>query len=77
MRATPFTLYEPVEERDVGSWRCQPIGIKQMVGAGIVLIDRLLDEAKTKRVGVEASVARCVCGDGCQMVQPCELRGKV
>ncbi len=77
MRAAPFSLPWPVEEGDIGAGRGQPISVKQMVGTGVVLIDGLLDEAKAERVGIEAPVAGCVCGDCCQMMQPCELRGKV
>ncbi len=74
--AAPFTMDGPIEKGNVSPRRCQPIGIEQMICAGVILIDGFLDKSKPERVGIEATIARCISGNGCQMMQPCELRLK-
>ncbi len=73
VRPAPLARQRPVEEGHVGAGRRQPVGVEQVVGAGVVLVHRLLDEAQAERVGVEAAVARRVGGDRRHVVQAAEL----
>jgi hypothetical protein len=73
--APPLALHGPVEEGDVRAGGRLRVRIEQMIGADIVLIDRLLHEAQTQRLGVEGMIAARVCGDGGQMVNSGQLHG--
>ena len=55
-RAAAFRLDRPIEERQVRPRRALRIGIEQVVGADVVLIDRALDKPHAENLGVEASV---------------------
>src|SRR5690606_32501248 len=75
--AATFASDWPIEEGEVAARRGQPIGVKQMIGAGIILVDGLLDEPETERIGVELFVAGRIRGDRGEMVNASELHGSV
>jgi hypothetical protein len=52
-----------LEEGDVGTGRAVLVGVEQVVDARVVLVDRLLDQAKTEHARIEVHVARGVAGD--------------
>ena len=51
------------EERQVVARRAMLVSVEEMVGAGVVLVDRLGDQAKTQHAGVEVDVGKGVAGD--------------
>src|SRR4051794_3802844 len=72
-RAAPLGCHWPVEEGQVSA-RCRPpVRIEQVVGAGVVLVHRLLDQAHAERARVEGVVAWRIGGDGREMMDPGEL----
>src|SRR5690606_37821615 len=73
--AAPLVADRPVEEGEVRAGRGQAVGIEEMVGAVVVLVDGLLDEAQAEDLRVEAQVLRRVRGDRRQVVDACELQG--
>ena len=75
MRAAALRRRRPVEEGDVGAGRCEAVGIEEVIGADVVLVHRLLDEAHAEHALIEAAVPRRVGGDRGQMVDACELHG--
>src|SRR5262249_49335611 len=68
MRGAALGWRRPVEERDVGAGPRERVGVEQMVGAGVVLVDGLLHHAHAHRAGVEALVASCVGRDRGEMM---------
>src|SRR5690606_19855403 len=74
--SAPFALHRPVEEGQFGSRRRRTVGIEKVIGAGIVLIDGLLDQAQAEQLGVEALVSRDVSGDRSQMMNARQLHLK-
>ncbi|MCC2653219.1 MAG: hypothetical protein K0Q60_3385 [Microvirga sp.] len=71
--ATPLAIHRPVEECDVRAGRRLRIRVEQMVGAHIVLIDRLLHESQAQRLGVEGVIAARVRRDGGEMMNSSQL----
>ena len=53
----------------------QRVGIEQVIGADVVLVDGLLHQPHAERAGVEAHVARRIGGDRGQMMDAGELHG--
>jgi hypothetical protein len=60
----------PRKEREVGAGPAFGVGIEEMVGTGIVLIDALLDEAHAEDAGVEVEILLRRTGDGGDVMQP-------
>ena len=52
-----------LEEGDVGAGAALLVGIEEVVDGGVVLVDRLLDEAEPQHPRVEVDVARRIPGD--------------
>jgi hypothetical protein len=52
------------EERDVAAGAAALVRVEEVVDRRVVLVDGLLDEPQPERPGVELDVARCVAGDG-------------
>src|SRR5690242_3829433 len=74
MRAAALAGDRPVEEGDVGAGARVAIGVEQVIRAGVVLVDRLLDQAQAERAGVEATVGRRLGGDRGQMMKAGKLK---
>jgi hypothetical protein len=51
------------------------IGVKQVIGANIVLVDAPFNQAHTQNLGVKAVIFTHVCGNGGQMVNSSEIHG--
>ena len=75
MRAALLGRRRPVEEGEVGAGPRQRVGVEQVIGAGVVLVDGLLDHPHAHRAGVEALVARRVGRNRGQMMDAGELHG--
>ncbi len=73
VRAPPLAADGPVEEGEVGSRRSQAVRVEQVIGAHVVLVDGLLDEAHAERLRVERMVARRIRRHGREMMDPGEL----
>ena len=58
----------PWEEGKDCSWAAGLVAVIEMIGTGVVEIDRLLDEAKAERAGIKAIVSQAVTGDGSDMM---------
>ena len=63
----------PVEEGHFGTGVALAIGVKEMIGRNIVLIDGLFDQPHAEYLRIEGDVAGCVCGDSGDVVQSTEL----
>ena len=61
--ARPGAAPGVLEERDVGAGRAVLVGVEEVVDAGVVLVDRLLDQPQAEHAGVEVDVAARVAGD--------------
>ena len=46
----------PRKERQVGAWPSFGVRVEQVIGAGIVLIDALLDEAHAEHARIEVEI---------------------
>src|SRR5690606_436191 len=68
MGSTTLRSDRPIKERQIRSRRGLTVGVKEVIGAGIILVHGLLDEAQPQRLGVETLVAWCVGGNRRQMV---------
>ena len=75
MRPAAFARHGPVEEGKIGTRRRLPIGIEEVIGADIVLIDRLLHEPHAEHARVEGVVRRRVGRDRREVMNPFELHG--
>src|SRR5262249_36945626 len=64
-----------LEERDVRARAAALVRVKQVVHGGVVLVDRLLDEAQAEDACVEVHVAGSVGGDARHVVNAFELHG--
>ncbi|MCY1301101.1 hypothetical protein D9M70_506930 [compost metagenome] len=74
VRAAALGPDRPIEEGQVGSGRGTAVSVEKVIGGGIVLIDGLLDQPQTKRLGIEAQVLRRVRGDRRQVMDPSQLQ---
>ncbi len=75
VRAAPLVADRPVEEGEVRAGRGKAVGIEEVVGAGVVLVDGLLDEAQAERLRVEAQVLLRIGGDRRQVMDAGKLLG--
>ena len=73
--AAPFWCYRPVEKGQVRTRTARAIGEEQVIRRCIILVDGHLDAPQPEGFGVETVVARCVCGDGGQVVYACQVHG--
>ena len=76
MGAAMFGANGPVEEGDIGTGRAGAIGVEQVIGRGVVLVDGFLDQAETKGLRIEIVVAGRAGGDGGQVVKAFEVHGE-
>ncbi len=74
VRAASFASDRPVEEGQIRAGGRLPVGIEEMIGRGVVLVDGLLDQAETQRPRVEAQVLRRIGGYRSQMVDTSQLQ---
>jgi hypothetical protein len=73
--AALFARRGKIEEGDVAARRGDAVGIEQMIGGNVVLIDGLLDQAQTERLGVEFDIAGRVGRHGGEMMNAGKLHG--
>ena len=71
--AALFRQRRKIEKGDVAAGRRHPVGIKQVIGADIVLVHGLLDHAQAHELGVEFEVAGGVGRHGGEMVNSGKL----
>ncbi len=74
-RAAPFAARGPVEEGKVGPGAARAIGVEQVIGRGVVLIDGLLDAPHPHDLAIEAVGAAGVGRDGGQVVDTGKVHG--
>jgi hypothetical protein len=55
--AAPLRRRRPVEEGEVGSRRGEAVGIEEVIGGDVVLVDGLLDQPEAEDIGVEIDIA--------------------
>ena len=75
MCAALLARHRPVEESQIAAGRGFAVGIEQVIGGDVVLIDRLLHEAHAEQAGIESDIARRIGGDGGEMMDAGELHG--
>ena len=63
----------PIEECEVVAGAGNAVGVKQMVGADIVLIDGAFDQTHAERLGVKGVVLLDFGGHRREVVNACEL----
>ena len=68
VRAAPLGLHRPVEKGQVGAGRALGIGVEQVIGAHIVLVDAALHQPHAQHLGVEVVVVADLRGDRGEMV---------
>ena len=54
----------PREKRQIGAWMAFLIGVEEVIGAGVVLVDALLDQPHAEHAAVEVEVLLRGPGDG-------------
>ena len=62
-----------IEKGDVAAGRGHAVGIEQVIGGNVVLVDGLLDQAQAEQLGVEFHIAGRVGGHGGEMVDAGKL----
>jgi hypothetical protein len=62
-----------LEEGDVRSRAALLVGIEEVIDRRDVLVDALLHHPQAEDTDVELDVARCIAGDGRDVVDPFEL----
>ena len=72
-RTAHLALHRPVEESDVGAGTGLRVGIEQVVGADVVLVDGLLHQAQPHGLGVEFVIAARIRRHGRQMMNSGQL----
>src|SRR5690606_2553500 len=77
MRSAPLRADRPVEEGEIRAGASLPVGVEEMVGGCVVLVDGLLDQAQAERVRVEALVGGRIGGDGRQVVNAVQVHGNL
>ena len=65
----------PGEEGEVGPRAALGVGVEEVVGAGVVLVDALLDQPHAEHAGVEVEVLLRRTGDGGDVVQAARASG--
>src|SRR6266576_1261314 len=75
--AAPLRRGRKVEEGEVGAGIGAPVGIEQMVGAHIVLVDGLLDQPHAEQAGIKGQILARLGGNRGQMVNARQLHGLV
>ena len=70
----PFGRRGPIKESKVGAGRGNAVAIEQVVGASVVLVDRLLDQPHAEGAGVKAEIGRRLGGDRRQVVDAAQLQ---
>ena len=65
----------PVEEGDVGPRRTETVGIEEVIGADVVLVDGLLDQPEAEDARVEIDVLRRLGRDRREVMDAGELHG--
>jgi len=71
--AAPFWPDRPIEEGEVGARAGEAISVEQVVGADIILVDRLLHQPHAEDAGVEIVVARRIGRDRGQVMDSVKL----
>ena len=72
--SSPFLASSgPVKESKVCSGTALPVGVEEMIGGNVVLIDCLFHEAHPENVCVKSVIAPGVCRDRCEMMDSVEL----
>ena len=54
----------PREEGEVGAGRAHAVGVEEVIGAGVVLVDAALHQAQAEDAHVEVQILLRVTGDG-------------
>jgi hypothetical protein len=71
--AALFRRRRKVEKGDVAAGRSHPVGIKQVIGGNVVLIDGLLDQPQAENLRVKPHIAGGVGGDGGEVMDAGKL----
>ncbi len=71
--AAPLRCCREIEECKVGAGIGVSVGVEQMIGADVVLIDGLLHQPHAEQAGIERQVLPRFRGNRCQMVNPGQL----
>src|SRR5450432_788626 len=67
--SVPFGCIRPGKERDDGAGCSNFIAIIEMIGAGIIKVDGLLDEALSQNTGIKIDILLGVSHDSGEMVK--------
>ena len=73
LAAAPLGRGRKIEEREVGAGIGFAVGIEQMIGADVVLVDGLLDQPHAEQAGVESEIFARFRRYRRQMVNPGQL----
>src|SRR6266568_2201978 len=71
--AAPLGRRRKVEEGEVGAGIGAPVGVEQMIGADVVLVNGLLDQPHAEQAGVKGEILARLGGNRGQMVNPRQL----
>ena len=71
--STPLRRCRKVEEGEIGAGIGVSVGVEQMVGADVVLIDGLLDQPHPEQAGIKRQVLARFRGNRRQMMDPGQL----
>ena len=71
--AAPLGRGRKIEEGEVGAGVGLAVGVEQMVGADVVLVDGLLDQPHAEQAGVEGQILARLRGDRGQVVNSGQL----
>jgi hypothetical protein len=71
--AAPLRGSRKIEEGEVGAGIGLAVGVEQMVGADIVLVDSLLDQPHPEQTGVECQIVAGPCRNRGQVMNPRQL----
>ena len=76
-RVDDIVLFKPLHLDEVGAGRGEAIGIEQVIGGDVVLVDRLLDQPHAENAGVKGQIFLRMGGNRRQVMDAGELHGAV
>ncbi len=62
-----------IEEGEIGAGIGLSVGVEQMIGADVVLVDGLLDQPHAEQAGIKGQIFARFCRNRGQMVNPRQL----
>jgi hypothetical protein len=75
--SAPLGCGRKIEERQIGAGIGLSVGVEQMIGADIVLIDGLLDQPHAEQAGIKGQILARFRGYRGQMMNPGQLHRAV